>query len=226
MLGLGGARRHRRILRDNIQGLAKGQIKRLIFKAGGFRSSGLIYDEVKGITKIYLEKLLRQVVTITEYRRLKTVSSNSVLYCLKPRMFSEFIPKNKCKLYGSKKDKEEVLPSEENKGEQEEVLPSEENKKSSKRSGTAADKIKHYQKSGDCVFFPKISFERLVREVAQDFKNDLRFSADAKFLIQYATEAYLVELFEDALVIMWNSKRKTLFPKDLQTARRVRKESL
>lgn len=242
MLGLGGARRHRRVLRDNIQGLAKGQIKRLIYKAGGFRSSGLIYEETRGITKIYLEKLLRQVVTITEHRRLKTISSNSVLFCLQPRMFSEFIPKGKCRIYGSKKDKEEKeKKKEEEEGDEEEepeepeeaekkdepqgeLKVEEQVKKIKKRREKGVDKIRHYQRTGDCVFFPKVSFERLVREVAQDYKNDLRFSSDAKFLIQFATEAYLVKLYEDALLVMFNAKRQTLMPKDLQAARRVRKE--
>ena len=37
----------------------------------------------------------------------------------------------------------------------------------------------------------------LVREIAQDFKNELRFEANALIALQEAAEAYLVSLFED-----------------------------
>jgi histone H3 len=41
-----------------------------------------------------------------------------------------------------------------------------------------------------------ISFQRLVREIAQDFKTDLRFQSSAIGALQEAVEAYLVSLFE------------------------------
>ena len=39
------------------------------------------------------------------------------------------------------------------------------------------------------------SFQRLVREIAQDFKTDLRFQSSAVMALQEAAEAYLVSLF-------------------------------
>jgi histone H3 len=41
------------------------------------------------------------------------------------------------------------------------------------------------------------SFQRLVREIAQDFKTDLRFQSSAVMALQESAEAYLVSLFED-----------------------------
>ncbi len=41
-----------------------------------------------------------------------------------------------------------------------------------------------------------LSFQRLVREIAQDFKTDLRFQSSAIGALQEAVEAYLVSLFE------------------------------
>jgi hypothetical protein len=42
----------------------------------------------------------------------------------------------------------------------------------------------------------KAPFLRLVREVAQDFKTDLRFNSHAVMALQESAEAYLVGLFE------------------------------
>jgi len=47
-LGKGGAKRHRKVLRDNIQGITKPAIRRLARLGGVKRISGLIYEEVRG----------------------------------------------------------------------------------------------------------------------------------------------------------------------------------
>ena len=65
------------------------------------------------------------------------------------------------------------------------------------RPGTVAlREIRRYQKSTD-LLIKKLPFQRLVREIAQDFKNDLRFQSTAIMALQEAAEAYLVSLFED-----------------------------
>ena len=46
-LGKGGAKRHRKILRDNIQGITKPAIRRLARRGGVKRISGLIYEETR-----------------------------------------------------------------------------------------------------------------------------------------------------------------------------------
>ncbi|GMI77840.1 histone 3.1 [Hibiscus trionum] len=65
---------------------------------------------------------------------------------------------------------------------------------------------------------------RLVREIAQDFKTDLRFQSSAVAALQEAAEAYLVELFEDTNLCAIQAKRVTIMPKDIQLARRIRGE--
>jgi histone H3/H4 len=60
-----------------------------------------------------------------------------------------------------------------------------------------------------------------VREVAQDFKIDLRFQSTAIEALQEAAEAYLVQLFEDANLLAIHAKRVTVMQKDLQLARRI-----
>ncbi|KAI5064748.1 hypothetical protein GOP47_0019443 [Adiantum capillus-veneris] len=58
-LGKGGAKRHRKVLRDNIQGITKPAIRRLARRGGVERISGLIYEETRGVLKIFLENVIR-----------------------------------------------------------------------------------------------------------------------------------------------------------------------
>lgn len=131
------------------------------------------------------------------------------------------------------------------------------------RPGTVAlREIRRYQKSTE-LLIRKLPFQRLVREIAQDFKTDLRFQSAAigalqvckdlfmknhhisrfyivyswnqgfsclpiltniLYLLQEASEAYLVGLFEDTNLCAIHAKRVTIMPKDIQLARRIRGE--
>src|SRR3569833_2651130 len=74
-LGKGGAKRHRKVLRDNIQGITKPAIRRLARRGGVKRISGLIYEETRGVLKVFLEHVIRDAVTYTEHARRKTVTT-------------------------------------------------------------------------------------------------------------------------------------------------------
>ncbi|KAL0187517.1 hypothetical protein M9458_014616 [Cirrhinus mrigala] len=92
------------------------------------------------------------------------------------------------------------------------------------RPGTVALlEIRRYQKSTE-LLIRKLPFQRLVREIAQDFKTDLRFQSSAVMALQEASEAYLVGLFEDTNLCAIHAKRVTIMPKDIQLARRIRGE--
>ena len=84
----------------------------------------------------------------------------------------------------------------------------------------ALREIHCYQKSTE-LLIRKLPFNRLVREIAQDFKTDLRFQAQAILALQEAAEAYLVGLFEDTNLCGIHAKRVTIMPKDIQLARRI-----
>ena len=71
---------------------------------------------------------------------------------------------------------------------------------------------------------PKLPFQRLVREVAQDFKTDLWFEKVAIESLQVVSEAYLEGLLRAGMACAQHAGRKTIFPKDLQLARRIRGE--
>lgn len=92
------------------------------------------------------------------------------------------------------------------------------------RPGTVAlREIRKYQKSTD-LLIRKLPFQRLVREIAQNFKSDLRFQSNAILALQEASEAYLVSLFEDTNLCAIHAKRVTILPRDMQLARRIRGE--
>ena len=92
------------------------------------------------------------------------------------------------------------------------------------RPGTVAlREIRKYQKSTE-LLIRKLPFQRLVREVAQEYKSDLRFQSSAVLALQEASESYLVSLFEDTNLCAIHAKRVTIMPKDMQLARRIRGE--
>ncbi len=92
------------------------------------------------------------------------------------------------------------------------------------RPGTVAlREIRKYQKSTE-LLMRRLPFQRLVREIAQDFKADLRFQTSAILALQEAAEAYLTGLMEDTNLCAIHAKRITIMPRDIQLARRIRGE--
>jgi len=92
------------------------------------------------------------------------------------------------------------------------------------RPGTVAlREIRKYQKSTQ-LLIRKLPFQKLIREVAGEFKENLRFQSHAIMALQEASEAYLVSLFEDTNLCAIHAKRVTIMPKDIQLARRIRGE--
>jgi histone H4 len=86
-LGKGGAKRHRKVLRDNIQGITKPAIRRLARRGGVKRISGLIYEETRGVLKVFLENVIRDAVTYTEPVRIRRLSYIAFLRSKQPVLF-------------------------------------------------------------------------------------------------------------------------------------------
>ena len=87
----------------------------------------------------------------------------------------------------------------------------------------ALREIRKYQKTTE-LLIRKLPFQRLVREITQDFKTDMMWQSQAILALQEASEAYLVALYEDANRVAIHAKRVTILPKDIQLARRLRCE--
>ena len=98
------------------------------------------------------------------------------------------------------------------------------NRKHHYRPGTLAlQEIRHYQKKTN-LLIKRAPFARLVREIAQGFRQDLQFQNSAISALQEAAEAYIVGLFEDTNLCAIHAKQITIMPKDIQLARRIRGE--
>ena len=89
------------------------------------------------------------------------------------------------------------------------------------RPGTVAlREICRYQKSTE-LLIRRLPFQRLVREIAQDFKGRLNFASGAILALQEAAEAYLVGLFKDTNLCAIHAKHIIIMPKDIQLARHI-----
>ena len=200
-------RRYRKILRDNVQGITKPAIQRLARVAGVKATSGLVYEEIRGVIKQYLERVLRIAVATTEYRRARTMTVDDLEFAL--RMMDKtqaVLPKHNikpCKVVTTKRK-----------------VP----KKIKLKPGTKAlADIRRYQKYSGCFHIAKIPFSRLVREVAQDLKDDLRFQEQTFVALQAVTEDHVVQLFYAANMIAINEGQTTVANKHIQTARHTAK---
>ncbi|XP_056224263.1 uncharacterized protein LOC130163857 [Seriola aureovittata] len=311
-LGKGGAKRHRKVLRDNIQGITKPAIRRLARRGGVKRISGLIYEETRGVLKVFLENVIRDAVTYTEHAKRKTVTAMDVVYALKRQgrtlygfgdgslhgVFGQLPGEQQAdggldlpggdggalvvvsqaggltgdtledvadegvhdahglggdsgvgvdllqhlhvhfrrneQRFKMARTKQTARKSTGGKAPRKQLATKAARKSAPAtggvkkphryRPGTVAlREIRRYQKSTE-LLIRKLPFQRLVREIAQDFKTDLRFQSSAVMALQEASEAYLVGLFEDTNLCAIHAKRVTIMPKDIQLARRIRGE--
>ncbi|KAH1236732.1 histone H3.2 [Glycine max] len=79
-------------------------------------------------------------------------------------------------------------------------------------STVALREIQKYQKNTE-LLIRKLPFQRLVREIAQDFKTNLYFHSSAVSTLQEAAEAYLVVLFEDTNLCTIHPRELPLCPR-------------
>ena len=87
------------------------------------------------------------------------------------------------------------------------------------RPGTVAlPEIRKFQNSTE-LLIRKLPFQLLVREIAQEFKTDLRFQSSAVLALQEAAEACMVGMFKDSNMVANIYGRDTLLPQDIQVAR-------
>jgi histone H3/H4 len=77
---------------------------------------------------------------------------------------------------------------------------------------------------GNCWLIQRAPFQRLVREIGQDYKTDLRFDPLFMDALQTLTEAYMVSLLKDVNLVAIHAHKTTIQPRDIQIARRIRGE--
>lgn len=92
------------------------------------------------------------------------------------------------------------------------------------RPGTVAlREIRKLQKSTD-LLIRRLPLQRLVREVAQEFKTDLRFQGSGISALQEAAEMHIVGLYQDVQRVAIHAKRVTIMDRDVHLARKLRGE--
>lgn len=194
------AKPQRKVLRDNIQGVTKPAIQRLANTAGIVEMSGQVYDEVRLRIKDTMESILKNATAISQYARRKRVQSEDIVEGI--RLAKEHTPFLHAILTTGKEGETARCQVYE----------------SDHKTTDAIRRIKHYQSQHDCVQISRKAFDRLTREVAQDYKEEATFSANAVGVLQMAIEAYVINLLAAANLAAIHADRKTVMPKDVLLA--------
>ena len=84
----------------------------------------------------------------------------------------------------------------------------------------ALKEIRHYQKFTGFLI-KKLPFQRLVREIAVEVAQEMRFKSSVLLALQEAAKAYLMGLFEDTNLCAIHARCVTIMPKDIMLARRI-----
>ena len=104
--------------------------------------------------------------------------------------------------------------------------------------------IRRLQRTTDPII-PRVSFQRLCKEISQDYKTESNFVTLMHLILQSQTtffdsdrwqsraiealrcaaEDYLIKLFEDANLCAIHARRVTVMPRDIHLARRLRGET-
>ena len=66
-----------------IEGITKGDIRRLARRGGVKRLAGIVYEEVRGVLKVFLENVIRDAVVFTAYAKRKTTTAMDVVHALR-----------------------------------------------------------------------------------------------------------------------------------------------
>lgn len=93
------------------------------------------------------------------------------------------------------------------------------------RSGTVAKREIRKLSRTTHLLFPKRPFQRLVREIAQDFR-DIRFTGASMQAIQEAAEIFVTETFHKANMARKHAGRHTLHMEDVRFSRFMSQESM
>ena len=203
--------------RDNIQRLTNGGIARIAHKAGVLRISSLTYEEIRGVTHVYLQEVVHKCVSVVQHDNAKTVQERHVRLALESlSRNSHTIAHNGASLGACRKNYTTLLS--------ERRAKSEARVRRTSPGVKTFREIKHYSNDAStCFAFAEAAVSGLVRELARESTGglEMRFSSNAVLLLQLDLEIMLVELFADAKLFLASAGTLTVQPKHIQYARRV-----
>lgn len=195
------------LLRNTITGITKPAIQRLAHKGGAKYLSGLVYEETRGLAKVFLEDVIQKAVFHLETKRRRIITSEFVLESLKlvgQKVYGAAVRahQKRCKPMPAPKPRQ----------------------KPAKRGTRSLQQIKYLQKQHGCVNLAKAPFYRLVKEITKDYNRKALWSANAVAILQEATEAHFTGLYKNATLAAAHAKRQVVKPKNLHLVRRIRGE--
>lgn len=211
----------RKVFRGSINGISKPAIKRLLQLGGVVRISGLVYEEIRKMLNDQTSKIVKDMIIFTEHNRRKTVSVEDLEAALDNNGIAlaaglndnakSTVSLQSCNSRGiSGKVRSSTVKEGVRKPHR--FLP-----------GTVAMRdVRRLQKNSDCLAIPKLIFQRLVREVAQDYHEEIRFSNGVFDLLQLSVEDYIIKTSKLANKVAIHANRETLFAKDLMLVESIR----
>ncbi len=81
----GTSKRLKKVVKDSVRGVTQPAIRRLARRAGIKRVSGLLYTEVRGVLRSFVENVVRDSIAFTECARRKSVQPSDVVHALRRR---------------------------------------------------------------------------------------------------------------------------------------------
>ena len=226
----------KKVLMDNIDGISKPALQRILRRAGVKRIKCQMYDELRSIMKRYMENIIKNIVVFVEHDRRKTIQMEDLTAALEINgvyLAAGLNPNTKktksiqsCNSKGKSGPvkKSKIRDENSSEGNQDGV-----NKKNHRfRPGTRAIRaIKYQQKNSDFLAVPKANFQRLSREITQKHSNSsIRFSEGVIEFLQLTVECFLIDLCTDAYKCTIFSKRDTIHPEDVRLALAIRKDEI
>ena len=219
----GGAKRVRRVLRDNIQGITKPALRKLARRAGVKRISAPCYEDIRHVLKNNLQHWVHAATVLTNYRGQKTLDARDVFVLTRLYKGSALIANPYSKHASERSRAHRGRKHSPKKGSAKKGKKASGEHKAPHRfkPGTVSIRDVRKQQKSDKLIVPLAPFNRLVRELAG---NELRISKSALLALHIITEVYLISLLNHANTLAIHAGRQSITPRDIQTARVVRGE--
>lgn len=187
--------KHRRIVRDSTERITKAAIERMMLRAGVKRFSSQTHEESREMIRRVLEGVVSPAEAFLKASGAKTLSVAHLRGgLLVEGRVSLAIPPGALGKYQT-------------------VGGLDVKKRDAK--------ARNLQKKTEEVLIPRLAFQRLVREIYQDYSTDQRISSDVFDLLQNYTEARLIRIYHVTLSVAQNAGRKTTRPRDLIVAMKL-----
>lgn len=217
--GLGGtmtaSKRHRRPLRDNIQGFSKPAIKRLAHRAGVLKIASQVYDEMRYLLQKDVNIIIKAAIEFMQFDKRKIIMQKDI------KKAFEFCGVDL--LVGVNENTHDINISKAKESVSKRKSKSKKGEKSHRfKSGTVVLRdIRYQQKHSDTLIIPKVIFKRIVQEEAQNFVDEFKISKVALKLFQIGIEHSFVSLLEMSYLCTIHRHSKTLMSRDIQLTRRI-----